>query len=275
MKKNKTRILYFCTHWGNALPFPKFCANVRKAGFDGVEMDLPLQKKSRREIVSILKDQGLLLIGQYWQSLEPAFRQNRTAYRQHLENLVEASPLLINAQTGKDYFTLAQNLELVRLARKVQDDSGIRILHETHRGKFLFCLPVLVRALQEEPEMEITLDASHWCNVHESLLKDQQAAMQKAIRAAGHVHARVGFEEGPQVNDPRAVEWANTLETHFGWWDGVVRRHERAGRDLTVTPEFGPAPYMPSAPHTMRPLARQWDVNLHMAELFRKRYPRT
>lgn len=267
------RILYFCTHWGNTLPFPAFCAKVRKAGYDGVEMDLPLQQRARRQIVSTLRDHGLLLIGQYWQSLEPAFRKNRSSYLKHLDNLVEAGPLLINAQTGKDHFTLAQNLELVRLAKEVQLASGIRVLHETHRGKFLFCLPVLVKALQEEPDMEITLDASHWCNVHESLLQDQQPAMLKAIRATGHVHARVGFEEGPQVNDPRAAEWKAAMDAHFDWWDKVVRRHGRIRRDLTVTPEFGPAPYMPQTPHTLRPLSRQWDVNLHMADLFRKRYP--
>jgi sugar phosphate isomerase/epimerase len=270
-KDNKaTRLLCFCPHWGNTLPFDRFCRKVRKAGYDGVEMDLPLERDRRDPLLQTLKDNGLLLIGQYWQSLEPAFRDNRKNYRRHLENLAEAQPLLINTQTGKDHFTLAQNLTLVRDAAAVSQASGIPVCHETHRGKFLYNIPVCVEAIREEPSMRLTLDASHWCTVHESLLHDQEAGLQRAIRATGHLHARVGHEEGPQVNDPRAPEWKAHVDRHFEWWDAVVARH--AGRTLTVTTEFGPAPYMPAAPRTLRPLADQWAVNTHMLSLFRQRY---
>ncbi len=39
------KIHYFCTHWGNQLPFSKFCKNAVTAGYNGVEMDLPLVKR--------------------------------------------------------------------------------------------------------------------------------------------------------------------------------------------------------------------------------------
>lgn len=270
MTRPTARILYCCTIWGNTLPFEKFCRRVQAAGYDGIEMDLPLERGPRNERLRILADHGLRLVGQYWQSLEPAFRDNRRNYIRHLENLAAAGPMLVNAQTGRDHFTLAQNLTLVRDAAAIAQAAGIPVYHETHRGKFLYNLPVLVEALREEPAMRITLDASHWCTVHESLLHDQSAAMKRAIRAAAHVHARVGHEEGPQVNDPRAPEWQAHVDRHFEWWDAVVARH--AGRTLTVTPEFGPAPYMPAAPRTRRPLADQWAVNIHMLSLFRQRY---
>lgn len=267
-----SNILYFCPHWGNTLPFNNFCKNVKKAGYDGVEMDLPLQKKEKKEILTMLKDNGLLLIAQYWQSIEKDFKSNAENYKKHLDNLIDADPFKINTQTGKDYFSIEQNMKLVQLASQKSKSSGIQICHETHRGKFLYSLPVFVEAYKIDPTMCITLDASHWCTVHESLLEDQEDRMKKAIKATRHLHSRVGFQEGPQINDPRAPEWKETLERYFSWWDQVVQLHKKKANILTVTAEFGPTPYMPLAPYTQKPLAKQWDVNVHMMELFKKRY---
>ena len=41
---------------------------------------------------------------------------------------------------------------------------------------------------------------------------------------------------------------------------------------LTVTPEFGPYPYMPILPYTRQPIVSQWEVNVHMMQLLRERY---
>ena len=266
------KISYFCTTWGNTLPFDAFCIRVKAAGYDGVEMDLPADALEAAHRVRLLRDHGLRFIGQYWQSMESDVVSNRENYRRHLEQLAAAGPEFINAQTGKDYFSTDENLSLVDVAQAITQETGVKVIHETHRGKFLFCLPKLTEALSRVPELAITLDASHWCNVHESLLEDQQAAMTEAIRAARHIHARVGHPEGPQVNDPRAPEWSDALAAHLTWWDQVVELHRRSGRELTVTPEFGPAPYMPEMPHTREPLSSQWDVNLHMMRLLKDRY---
>ena len=32
----------------------------------------------------------------------------------------------------------------------------------------------------------------------------------------------------------------------------------------TITPEFGPFPYMPQEPFTRKPLSNQWEINLQM-----------
>lgn len=268
-------ILYFCPLWGNTLPFSQFCSNVKKAGYDGVEMDLPLEKKKTRELLKILDDHGLLLIGQYWQSLEKDFRSNKKNYERYLHHLAEASPLKINTQTGKDYFPLAWNMELIQIAKQISSEAGIPIVHETHRGKFLFSLPVFLQAIKEDPSMRITFDVSHWCTVHESLLQDQQAGVSRALRASSHIHSRVGFEEGPQINDPRAPEWKKTISTYFGWWDQILALHKASKKDITVTTEFGPAPYMPLLPRTQKPVSSQWEVNLHMMRLFKTRYKNT
>lgn len=55
-------------------------------------------------------------------------------YRQRLEHLASHAPLFINSQTGKDYYTLEQNLQLFDIAREISDKYQVAVMHETHRG---------------------------------------------------------------------------------------------------------------------------------------------
>ena len=122
------------------------------------------------------------------------------------------------------------------------------------------------------PGLRITFDVSHWCNVSESLLQDQQETVDIALQRVDHVHARIGHPEGPQVNDPRAPEWDDAMKAHFAWWDKIVEIKKQQGDRLTILTEFGPPTYMPTLPYTQEPLADQWAINVHMKELLRKRY---
>jgi hypothetical protein len=122
------------------------------------------------------------------------------------------------------------------------------------------------------PELRITFDVSHWCNVSESLLQDQQETVDMTLQRVDHVHARIGHPEGPQVNDPRAPEWDDAMKAHFAWWDKIVEIKKQTGDRLTILTEFGPPTYMPTLPYTQEPLADQWAINVHMKDLLRKRY---
>ncbi len=265
-------IKFFAPQWGNTLPFDTFCQNVKAAGYDGVEMALPFDAHEKEEILSILKSHDLELIGQYYQSFERDLPEHLRSYEKHLWNLVEGEPLFINCQTGKDYYTFEQSQVLFEAADRIAQKSGVRIIHETHRGKSLFAAHITQKYLTRLPELRICLDISHWCAVHESLLEDQPEAVALAISRADHFHSRVGHPEGPQVNDPRAPEWTDVLDTHLAWWDRLVDIHRTNGTQLTVNTEFGPAPYMPLHPYTQEPLASQWEVNVFMMELLKKRY---
>ena len=120
--------------------------------------------------------------------------------------------------------------------------------------------------------IKITFDVSHWCNVHESLLADQQETVNMTLERVEHIHARIGHPEGPQVNDPRAPEWENVVKAHFAWWDKVVERKKKNGERMTFLTEFGPPDYMPTTAYTRQPLANQWEINVYMMQLLRKRY---
>ncbi|MFD1875613.1 sugar phosphate isomerase/epimerase family protein [Hymenobacter bucti] len=263
---------FYAPEWGNSLPFDTFCRNVRASGYDGVEMALPLQAPACREMLATLRDHGLELIGQYYQSLERDPAEHARSYEKYLRHLAAARPIFINCQTGKDFFTTANNTQLFELAARISTETGVPILHETHRGKALFAAHVCQQYLTALPELRLTLDISHWCNVHESLLEDQPEAVRLALSRTGHLHSRVGHPEGPQVSDPRAPEWAPALAAHLAWWDQVVARHRAAGTPLTITTEFGPAPYLPLLPYTQQPVASQWDINVFMLNLLKARY---
>ncbi len=266
------KIKFYAPEWGNTLPFDIFCQNVKAAGYDGVEMALTFEMGEKTAILDILKHNELELIGQYWQSFERNIEEHAKNYEKYLHNLIEANPVLINCQTGKDYFNFDQNKRLFDLANRLSNESGIKIIHETHRGKCLFAAHIAKSYLTKIPKLRICLDISHWCNVHESLLEDQQEAIDLAITHTDHIHSRVGHPEGPQVNDPRAAEWTKNLNTHLAWWDKVVSVHLQNDTDLTITTEFGPATYMPTLPFTQMPVANQWEINVFMLNLLKGRY---
>lgn len=263
---------FFAPAWGNTLPFDQFCRNVKAAGYDGVEMALPFDEMEKSDILASLNEHGLQLIGQYWQSLETDLDEHARNYEKYLRHLSAAKPLFINCQTGKDFYSFEQNQRLFALADQISAETGVKIIHETHRGKALFAAHITHDYLQRLPDIRLTLDISHWCNVHESLLENQTEAVQRAIRHTDHIHSRVGHPEGPQVNDPRAPEWAETLNTHLIWWDQVVAIHRQNKTVLTVTTEFGPATYLPVLPYTQMPVASQWDINVFMMNLLKERY---
>lgn len=106
------------------------------------------------------------------------------------------------------------------------------------------------------------------------MLHDQQAAVEKAIAHTAHIHSRVGFTEGSQVMDPRAPKWKEVVETHVGWWQKVYQKNCAAGMTTTVTTEFGPYPYLQHLPYTQVPIYDQWEVNIYMMTLLRKRLTR-
>ena len=205
-----------------------------------------------------------------WQS---DFKEHLAAFQKNLDDCVKLQPIYINCHSGRDYFSFEQNKQFIDATLKAAKASGIPIFHETHRSRICYSAPVTRKFLEEIPEMRLNVDLSHWCTVHESLLQDQPETVRLALSRADHIHARVGHPEGPQVNDPRAPEWGEVVKHHFAWWDEVVQNKINAGaKYLTILTEFGPPNYLPTLPYTRQPVANQWEINVYMKELLRKRY---
>jgi hypothetical protein len=267
-------ILFFCPLWGqDHLPWKIFLKKVKEAGYDGVEASLPLDQNEKQRLLNELKDHDLLFIGQHWETINPRLKEHYQEYETRLRSLAESHPILINTQTGKDYYDFEENKQLIDLAKKISEETGVPITHETHRGKFSFAAHITKSYLEAIPDLKITLDISHWFNTAETYLHDQQEAVELAITRTEHIHSRVGFIEGPQITDPRAPEWNEALQAHLQVWDKVVDLQRKNNRErFTITSEFGAPPYMPLLPYTRQPIVDQWEVNVYMMDLLRERW---
>jgi len=262
------------TGWGFPGTTEEFCAAAKKEGYDGIETWWPMEKKAQDDMFSALKkhqlDVGFLCAGsnsnyerhfsEFTSMIDPAATQNIQR------------PLYINCHSGRDYFSYEQNKTFIDHTTQLSKKTGIIICHETHRSRMLFAAPVGKNFIEKNPELRVTFDVSHWCNVSESLLDDQQGTIDLTLSRVDHIHARIGHPEGPQVNDPRAPEWAHAVKAHFAWWETVVELKKKAGKRLTILTEFGPPDYMPTLPYTREPLADQWAINVYMMHLLRDRF---
>jgi sugar phosphate isomerase/epimerase len=268
------KIHYFCPRWGaQEEAWDTFCARVKAAGYHGVEWTVPTDPAEKDEQLEALDKHGLKLVGQYYQSFEADFELHKKNYEKLLLHIASAKPVHIDSQTGKDYHTTEQQNALFAIAQRVSAQTGIRISHETHRNKIFFAAHVSKQILAANPELLITADFSHWCCVAESLLEDQTQAVALACERAVHIHARVGHAQGPQISNPQAPEYATELQTHLAWWDQVVANRSKDNTQiLTISPEFGPLPYMPAQPFSQEPLASQWDNNVYILNLLKQRY---
>lgn len=274
MNKNY-ELKIMATNWGFEGTTDSFCAKAKKEGYDGIEVWWPTDnKKGQDELFAALKNYGLevgFLCGGWHtnpqEHLDYFKKMIDAAARQHIQR-----PVYINNHSGKDYFSFEQNKGFIEHTLLLAKETGITICHETHRGRILFAANIARQYMEKFPEMKITLDVSHWCNVHESLLADQQETVNLSLERTEHIHARIGHPEGPQVNDPRAPEWENAVKAHFAWWDKVAERKKKNGERMTFLTEFGPPDYLPTVPYTKQPLANQWEINVYMMKLLRERY---
>ena len=106
------------------------------------------------------------------------------------------------------------------------------------------------------------------------LLEDLDEIMSLACSRAIHIHGRVGYQEGPQVPDPRAPENKEFLKhtTKVGGTPFCKARQASGAEYLTFTPEFGPPDYMHTLPFSRQPVASLWDVCLFMAQREKQRW---
>ncbi|WP_055146756.1 sugar phosphate isomerase/epimerase family protein [Jiulongibacter sediminis] len=271
----KIKPIIMATDWGYSGGISEFCKLAKKEGYDGIEVWWSSHEKRPLELFNALKENELkvgFLVGDG----SPDFETHFNRFKANLNGALEQGyqkPLYINCHSGKDYFPAEQNQRLIEYTIETAAKSGIEVTHETHRGRMCYSAPITREFLLKYPQMTLTLDISHWCNVHESLLDDQPETVKLALERARHIHLRVGHPEGPQVNDPRAPEWADALKHHLTWWDEVVANRLQSGATfMTFLTEFGPPHYLPTLPYTQQPVADQWEINVHMMKLIRERY---
>lgn len=266
------RIKYLCTMWGMDQPTLEGNLNqIKDAGFDGVEMQVPCDSAERSRLGSLLNEIGLDLVAQV--RAEGSMVGEQTDFlEKELNRVLGLNTLLTNVHCGKDYWPLTENIRVISFAQKFASELGIKILHETHRARATFCTTSTMDIIDALPEIRFTADFSHWCCVHNSLLHDQQDSVDRVIERSDYIHARVGSATSPQITDPRADEWKEAVEAHVGWWEKIAEHHKNNNSEfLPICSEFGPPEYMVTLPSTGKPIANQWDINCYMKEMLKER----
>lgn len=253
--------------WGMEGAIGKKIERIAHAGYDGVEsaceeIQHPDEFRSLLEAYDLDYIPLIYTEGDHYESL-----------RRLIELAASFSPRKIVAHAGRDVMPFSEQVRFFEYALKVENEFGIPVAHETHRRRPLWSPMNALALLRELPEVKVNIDLSHWCCVTESMLEDHDEAVQLAIERAIHCHSRVGYENGPQVPDPRAGEWGTHQGRFEEWWKKYIEAQRDRGSDqCSVTPEYGPPSYMHTVPSTGEPAANLWEVCLWSARRFRERY---
>ncbi len=243
-------------------------AKIAEAGYEGVESAV-IEISDAKKFKALLRGNNL----EYIPLIYTEGINHLENFRQLVSLASTFEPKKIIAHAGRDLWSFSEQMKFFEGGLQVEKEFGIPIAHETHRRRPLFSPMNAMTLIRELPELQLNADLSHWCCVTESMLEDHAEAIELAAKRAIHIHCRVGYENGPQVSDPRAPEWAAHLTKFESWWKMIIAEHFMRGEaELTITPEYGPPSYMHTTPFENKPVADLWDVCLWSAERFRKLY---
>lgn len=268
------QIKILAPYWGHEhLNYQVFLDKMKDAGYDGFDTWIPDDAVEKKLLFDYLQKHELHIVTHQHKAHGNNFEGFKRSFRNNLYAGAEPGPILINSHTGRDYFTLNQNLQLVDIALEFTAKTGIMVAHETHRGRVGYSPQMTAELFAARKDFVITADFSHWVCVTESMLENFSTIVDEAILRSRHIHTRVGFEEGPQVPHPNAPEWKYALEKFLSWWDKIIEVNASNGVDLMpMTTEFGPQPYMPAIPFNNTPVANQFAINCFMKDLVLERY---
>ena len=230
--------------WGVTKSYATAFAEFKKQGYKAIEAGLVFLQEPQEIFFKCLDEFNL-------QWIPMVFTQGKSvadhinSFKSQVLEVAKHKPLLINSHSGRDAFNREDAVVFFREALKIQNDVGIPVAHETHRSRILYNPWITKDILLELPALQICSDYSHWVTVCERLIDDEFEIFKLCAERCLHIHARVGYEQGPQVPDPRLPEYQSHVATHEQWWDMIWQAQRAAKRKITtLTPEFGPAPYL-------------------------------
>jgi sugar phosphate isomerase/epimerase len=269
----------FKTLWGHEGTLADAVAACREHGFDGIEGQPPTTAVECREFRDTLADAGLDYIaeictaGGYVPDRDAPVSSHLESLRCQAETALECRPLFLTVIAGCDAWSAEQSIDFFGQAMAITGELGIPASFETHRSRSLFNPWITRDILTQIPTLKLTCDFSHWCVVCERLIDTEPDVLALCAEHAHHVHARVGYDQGPQVPHPAAPEYRAALEAHERWWTQIWQSQLARGVSIaTMTPEFGPDGYLHCAPFTGAPVADLSQINAWIGARQKQRF---
>lgn len=274
------KLLLFKPLWGHTGSLAEAVTGTQAHGFNGIEGQAPGTAEARRDFRTQFADAGLEYIaeictaGSYVPDRHAPPAEHLESFRRQAEAALECAPRFLTVLAGCDAWSFAQSAEFFAAALAVVDRLGVTTSFETHRSRSMFHPWITRDLLRALPALRLTCDFSHWCCVAERLVMDTEPDLLDLCAArAHHIHARVGYDQGPQVPHPAAPEYRVALEAHESWWLRIWQSQLARGETTTtMTPEFGPDGYLHTLPFTNEPVADLVEINAWMAERQRQRF---
>lgn len=256
------RIRFFKALWGMEGSLDDKLAKIKAAGYDGFEDWI----QPHFTIQPAMQKHGLAHIALVDST-------NLESFKRNLGEAHDCGVTSITVHTGSSTWTFDQGMDHIGKALEIAKGVPFPVNFETHRARLFYEPNSTYAALQAHPDLHLVADLSHWTCVTSGMLGNYLKQLALTIERTRHVHCRVGYEQGPQVPDPRAPMWESHVKMFEAMWDGIKAAHEKRGAsELTLDPEFGPPDYQPTDPKTGAPLADIWDVALWMTSRLKKRW---
>jgi len=114
-----------------------------------------------------------------------------------------------------------------------------------------------LRLIHKFSELKLTCDFSHWVVVCERFLDTgfDNKWILSIVNRCYHIHARIGYSQHAQVPDPSAIEYERAVKRFENLWKLIWEHQKARGCEYsTLTPEYGPPPYLQTLPHTDMPV---------------------
>src|SRR5690349_11799340 len=93
-----------------------FCHRIKAAGYDGIDTWIPDDAGARKQLFDALIREELLLVSHQHQAQGADFQAFKKSFSEKLSFSAQGGPILMNCHTGKDHFSLQQNIELIDIA---------------------------------------------------------------------------------------------------------------------------------------------------------------
>ena len=246
--------------WGIDLSWEESFPLIQAEGYEVIETPLPTPANQER-FQTLLEKHNFKYIAMIFTS-GASVNEHFASFQAQIDASRAFHPILVNSHTGSDRWSEQQSQDFFAQALAFEASLDIPVAHETHRGRILFNPWITQRLLRQFSSLRLTCDLSHWVVVCERLLDTELEIIQECAERCIHLHTRVGYEEGPQVPDPRAPEYQRHLEAHEHWWDIIWAAQARKGHMVsTLTAEYGPPDYLHTLPYTRAPVANLWDIS--------------
>jgi sugar phosphate isomerase/epimerase len=273
------KLQIYKTLWGHTGTLELALSQANQAGFDGIEGPAPETVTDALQMKNQLSDSGLGYIaeittaGTYVPDRRASLQQHVDSFALKLENSMRLDPVFITCLGGCDAWEEDKNIAFFNTAMELAESAGVTVSFETHRSRAFFNPWVTDRIVKQLPQIKLTCDYSHWCVVCERLMDSELDVLERLSSHALHIHARVGYEQGPQVPHPAAPEYQYALRAHQSWWEMIWQQQVKCERSLTtMTPEFGPDGYLQEHPYSREPVGDLWEINRWMANEERRHF---